>query len=307
MKPIAWHIKDEWQPLEAVMVGIGEGMGGVPVLEETYDPQSRHHVLQGSYPTEADVTRELNDLVEVLLIQGVQVIRPDFLSINQVFTRDIGFVIDNTFILTHMVEDRVLEQKGLDSMFVRNPLQVIQPPADVQMEGGDIMPMQDEIWVGYAKGDAFDEYTTARTNEAALDWLQNSFPKRTVRPFELKKSDTDPYQNALHLDCCVAPLGQGHLIFHPEGLINDSERDALMQMYPESHRLEVTPAEMQAMHCNVLSVAPNMVISGKGFERTNVQMREWGYKVIEVNLTETAKMGGLLRCASLPLRRTPKA
>lgn len=218
------------------MIGIGEGMGGVPALEETYDPQSRHHVLQGSYPSEADVTRELNDLVEILLNQGVQVIRPDFLGINQVFTRDIGFVIDDTFILTHMVEDRALEQKGLDSMFARNPLQVIQPPADVQMEGGDIMPMRDEIWVGYAKKNTFDEFTTARTNEAALDWLQSSFPKRKVRPFELKKSDTDPYHNALHLDCCLAPLGLGHLIFHPEGLINSSDRDALMGMYPEDRK-----------------------------------------------------------------------
>jgi N-dimethylarginine dimethylaminohydrolase len=307
MKPIAWHIKDEWQPLEAVMIGIGEGMGGVPTLEETYDPQSRHHVLQGSYPSEASVTRELNELVELLEAHHVQVIRPDFLGINQVFTRDIGFVIDDTFILTHMVEDRALEQKGLDSMFARNPLQVIQPPANVQMEGGDIMPMRDEIWVGYAKDHAFAEYTTARTNEAALNWLQKSFPKRKVRPFELKKSETDPFQNALHLDCCVAPLGMGHLIFHPEGLINEQERHALMQMYPETHRLEVTAAEMQAMHCNVLSLAPNVVISGKGFERTNAQMRDWGYQVLEANLTETAKMGGLLRCASLPLRRTPKA
>ena len=54
------------------MIGIGEGMGGVPTLEETYDPQSRHHVLQGSYPSEASVTRELNELVELLEEQQVE-------------------------------------------------------------------------------------------------------------------------------------------------------------------------------------------------------------------------------------------
>ena len=30
MKSIAWNIQDEWQPLEAVMVGIGAGMGLAP-------------------------------------------------------------------------------------------------------------------------------------------------------------------------------------------------------------------------------------------------------------------------------------
>ena len=60
MKSIDWNVQDEWQPLEAVMVGIGNGMGPVPKLEETYDPQSRKHVQDGTYPLESDVTRELD-------------------------------------------------------------------------------------------------------------------------------------------------------------------------------------------------------------------------------------------------------
>ncbi len=301
--PVAWCIRDEWSPLEAVMVGIGRGMGGVPSLEDTYDPKSREHVLAGTYPNEADVTRELDGLAELLDKEDVLVLRPDPLEINQVFTRDIGIVVGDVFIMTHMVEDRRPEQQGLNSMLDRNPGRVLHPPSTVRMEGGDVMPMGDELWVGYSGPDDFPKFTTSRTNAAALDWLQASFPKHHVRGFELTKSDTDPRKNALHLDCCLAPLGLGHAIFHPAGLKHAEDVDFIRQRYPE--RLEVSAEEMYHMHCNLFSVAPDTVVSGVGFDRVNAQLRAWGYRVLELPYAETAKMEGLLRCTTLPLRRTP--
>ena len=87
MKSIAWNIQDEWQPLEAVMVGIGAGMGPVPKLEDTYDPQSRKHVEQGTYPRESDVIRELDAFADALQAHAVQIKRPETLGFNQVFAR----------------------------------------------------------------------------------------------------------------------------------------------------------------------------------------------------------------------------
>lgn len=303
--PVPWHIRDEWSPLEAVMVGIGLGMGGVPSLEETYDPKSREHVLAGTYPTEAAVTRELDGLAELLDREDVLVLRPDAVGINQVFTRDIGIVVDNVFIMTHMVEDRRPEQQGLNSMLHRNPGQVLYPPASVRMEGGDVMPMGDALWVGFSGPDDFAQFTTARTNAAALAWLAEAFPDREVRGFELAKSDSDPRRNALHLDCCLAPLGLGHAIFHPEGLKHARDVDFIRAQFPGNRRIEVTAEEMYHMHCNLFSLAPDTVVSGMGFDRVNAQLRQWGYRVLELPYGETAKMEGLLRCTTLPLRRTP--
>jgi N-dimethylarginine dimethylaminohydrolase len=62
---------------------------------------------------------------------------------------------------------------------------------------------------------------------------------------------------------------------------------------------------MEHMQCNVFSIAPDTVTSDKRFARTNAILKNWGYHVIEVDLRETSKMGGLLRCTTLPLRRTP--
>jgi N-dimethylarginine dimethylaminohydrolase len=287
------------------MVGIGQGMGPAPSLDETYDPKSREHVLAGTYPTEADVTKELDGLSELLDREDILVLRPDVLDINQVFTRDIGIVVGENFIMTHMVEDRRPEQQGLNTMLHRNPGQVLYPPSSVRMEGGDVMPMGSELWVGYSGPLDFERFTTSRTNAAALDWLSASFPNWKVRGFELAKSDLDPRRNALHLDCCFSPLGLGHAIFHAEGLKHQKDVDFIRSQYPRQNLLEVSAAEMYNMHCNLFSIAPDTVVSGLGFDRVNQQMREWGYRVLELPYRETAKMEGLLRCTTLPLRRTP--
>ena len=305
MKSVVWNIQDEWQPLEAVMVGIGLGMGPTPQLADTYDPQSRKHVQQGTYPHESDVTRELDALAAALVAHGVQVKRPESMGFNQVFARDIGVVIDGAFVMTRMVEDRAQEQAGIDRMLEGNPGTVHRPPSDVRLEGGDIMPLPGEIWVGYADDDDFSTYTTARTNLKAAQWLGSLFPHRKIRTFELQKSDRDPQRNALHLDCCVAPLGMGHLLVHSAGFKREEQLRALLDGYNRSNVCEVTAEEMEHMQCNVFSIAPNTVTSDKRFARTNAILKNWGYHVFEVDLRDTSKMGGLLRCTTLPLRRTP--
>ena len=307
MASIAWNIQDEWQPLEAVMVGIGSGMGPAPKLADTYDPQSRKHVQQDTYPQEADVARELNDFATALIERGVQIKRPEKLGFNQVFARDIGVVIDDAFVVTSMVEDRTQEQAGIIRLLEDNPGTVHRPPHDVRLEGGDIMPMPGEIWVGCADDDDFGTFTTARTNLKAAEWLGSLFPHRIIRTFLLRKSDLNPQHNALHLDCCLAPLGLGHLLVHRAGFKRQEQLDALLARYDSAHVCEVTEIEMEHMHCNVFSIAPDSVVSDKRFTRTNDVLKSWGYDVIEVDLQETSKMGGLLRCTTLPLRRTPIA
>jgi N-dimethylarginine dimethylaminohydrolase len=95
----------------------------------------------------------------------------------------------------------------------------------------------------------------------------------------------------------------GHLLMHRQGFAKQNELATLLDRYPESHIMDITAQEMQTMHCNVFSIAPDTVVSNRSFERTNAKMKSWGYKVIEVELSETSKMGGLLRCSTLPLRR----
>ena len=179
---------------------------------------------------------------------------------------------------------------------------VLTPPDGVRVEGGDVMPMNGEIWVGHSAADDFATYTTARTNEAALDWLSDQYTDWRVRGFELTKSDDDPRANALHLDCCLSVLAGGHAIFHANGLKHEEDRAFIRSRF-EGKLLEVNADQMYDMQCNLISITPEDVVSCPTFERVNAQLLDWGYRVHTTPLQETAKMEGLLRCVTLPLFR----
>ena len=63
MLPI--KIRDEVSPLEAVILGTAKSFGGVPAIEETYDPKSRQHIENHTFPQEEDLVKEMQDLFEV--------------------------------------------------------------------------------------------------------------------------------------------------------------------------------------------------------------------------------------------------
>jgi len=54
---------------------------------------------------------------------------------------------------------------------------------------------------------------------------------------------------------------------------------------------------------NIFSISPEVIISEKGFFRLNSELRKRGFQVEEVSYAEIAKMEGLLRCSTMPLRR----
>ena len=299
------QVSNEWSPLKKVIVGTAVSWGADPTAELAVDPKSREHILAGTYPTENDVQRELEGLVTLLKSNDVEVIRPvNIEGLNQVFSRDVGIVINDKLIHTSMIVGRSQEWEGIENHFSHlSSNQILIPTVGVRIEGGDVMPMGDEIWVGFGEGDDFDKYRTSRTNELAIEWLTREFPNHHIRSFALSKSDIDPRLNALHLDCCLSVLSGGHAIFHPGGMKYEKDRHWIRKHF-EGKRIELDAEGMYDMHCNLLSITPTTVISGLGFNKVNTQLRNWGYEVLETPMGETSKMGGLLRCVTLPIIRS---
>jgi len=295
---------NEWDALRTVVVGTAQSMGGIPTVEESYDPKSKEHILAGTFPREPDCARELEGLVRLLESLDVRVLRPhNVTDLNQIFARDVGAVVDDRVIITRMISDRAEEWEGIAPLLESVPDHLqLNPPQGVRVEGGDVMPMNGEIWVGYSAPDEFKTFTTSRTNQAALDWLSDQYPDWNVRGFQLSKSDVDPRVNALHLDCCLSVLSGGHAIFHPEGLRLEEERAWVRERFG-GNLLEVDAQEMYDMQCNLISITPQDVVSCPTFDRVNAQLQAWGYNVFTTPLQETAKMEGLLRCVTLPLQR----
>ena len=302
---IKLNLHNETSPLEAVLLGLPDSFGGTPELARCYDPKSREHVLNGTFPTQQNVINEMNAVKSVFLNYGIEVFRPrNIEGLNQIFSRDIGFVIENKFIVPNIIDDRKEEVKALDK-FLENirAEDIILMPSNARVEGGDVMLCDDSIFVGYSQESDFNKYQVARTNKCAVDFLQHTFPYKKVKGFELKKSDDNPRDNALHLDCCFQPVGQHFAIMYKAGFKNQSDIDFLISHFGEENIIFISRDEMYQMNSNIFSISPQVVISEKGFERLNNELRVKGITVEEVPYAEIAKMEGLLRCSTLPLRR----
>ncbi len=299
-------IKDETAPLESVIVGTATSNCRTPKIKEAYDPKSLEHLKAGTYPIEADMIREIEGLAATLQELGVTVYRPQIIEdLNQIFTRDIGFVIDDYFVRSNILPDREDEVRAIQHILDGfNPAKTITPPEAVHVEGGDIMPWKEYLFVGTYLREDYKNYITARTNKAAIDWLSEIFPNRKVKAFELRKSNTDPYSNALHLDCCFQPVGTGLAIIHPEGFLNPSDPQWLIDYFGQENVFTIDASEMYAMTSNIFSVSPKLIISDIRFTRLNNWLQSKGVSVKAIEYGEIAKQEGLLRCSTLPLKRT---
>ena len=181
------NIKNETSRLRAVILGTAKSNGGVPNVEDCYDPKSIEHVLSGTYPKEDDMMLEMEAVAEVLKKYNVQVFRPDVInSYNQIFSRDTAFVIDNILIRSNILPDREKEYMAIQNMISHiNPENIEVLPEKCHIEGGDVMPWNEYIFVGTYSGNDYSNYITARTNIHSVNALQELFPHKKVKSFEL--------------------------------------------------------------------------------------------------------------------------
>jgi len=302
---IELNIHNESSELEIVILGLPDSFGDTPKLEKCYDPKSKEHVIAGTFPLQVDVTKEINEFWSVLRKHNVKVIRPENTDgLNQIFTRDISFVIENKFIIPNIIEDRLDEIKAISLIVNQIPKQnVLRMPQQARAEGGDVMPWNEFIFVGYSEEEDFNRYRVARTNKEGVQFLENEFPNKKVRAFELKKSDENPRENALHLDCCFQPLGTRNAIMYKNGFKNNEDVDFLINLFGEENIILINQEEMYNMNSNIFSISENIVVSEKAFTRLNTELRNRGFIVEEIQYSEIAKMEGLLRCSTMPLKR----
>ncbi len=300
------HIENETSPLKAVILGTAESCGPVPKPEEAYDPKSLEHILAGTYPTEADMVKEMDAFAQVFQKHGVAVYRPDVLvDCNQIFSRDIAFVIEDKLFHSNILPDREREFEAIHGVLEKiDPNKIIRPPEEVHIEGGDVMPWNDYIFVGTYTGADYPDYITARTNKEAVEFLKAQFPHKKVKAFELQKSNTNAKENALHLDCCFQPVGKDKAILHKNGFLVEEEYQWLVDYFGKENIFEITKDEMYQMFSNVFSISPEVVVSEQNFTRLNNWLREQGFTVEEIPYAEIAKQEGLLRCSTMPLIRS---
>ena len=300
------NIKNETGLLKSVVLGQPKSLGAVPTLEESYDAKSYHTIQQGNYPTEKDITAEMDAFESVLNKYGVKVYRPDIIeNYNQVFARDVAFVIDDKMIISNVIADRADEQNAYRKIFEKVEWRkIVNLPDTAHIEGGDVIVWNDFLFIGTCFSEDYRSFKTARTNEYAIEILKEYFPKKRIIDLELKKSDKVPYEGILHLDCTFNPVGKDKCIIYKDGFVDENDYQLIVDIFGEENCFHVSREEMFEMYPNIFSISENVVVSDSAFGRMNTFLREeWGMTVEEIPYRDISKMGGLLRCSTMPLVR----
>lgn len=300
------NVKNETDPLKSVVLGQPHSMGKTPDLDDTYDAKSYESVKNNVYPIEEAIANEMTAFENVLVKYEVEVLRPNILpNCNQVFARDVAFVIDDKIITSNIIPDRADEQDAYAPVYGQVAFnKIYNLPEKAHVEGGDIVLYNDIVFVGtYTKHD-YSKTKTARTNKYAIDFLTELFPNKRFIPLDLKKNDKDPYRGILHLDCTFMPVGKGKALIYRDGFAKVEDYNFLINLFGRKNVFEISTEEMYWMYTNVFSISPEVVVSEEHFTRMNRHMTDvWGLTVETVPYREVSKMGGLLRCSTLPLVR----
>ena len=283
------HITSETNRLKTVILGIGTDQGKPYEI----NPVAKMHKQQGTYPTAEATQAEIAEAKIALKNAGVEVIQPKNLpNKKQIFTRDIGFVIDDKFVIANMKEPlRQGEIEGIDFVIEQiNPKRIIRIPEGATIEGGDVLVHGEHVFVGISK----------RTNQAGFDFLKSQFPSKQFHAFQLVVSE-DPNVNILHLDCAFQPVGDRFAIIYEEGFKEKPE--VIYRLFGEENLIRVNQEEKNRMFPNVFSIGPQDVLIEKDFKRLINELELRGITCHPVKYSETSKLSGLLRCSTLPLIR----
>jgi N-dimethylarginine dimethylaminohydrolase len=245
--------------------------------------ETQKHYLNHNIDRELAMAQHTN-FVTALRDHGVDVMSlPAHESFNeQVYTRDIGFCIGDTLFTSNM-EDEI--RKG-ETKILREWLEdqelTYKDITDGTIEGGDVVVDGKRVWIGLSR----------RTEQKAVQQVQKLLPDYEIIPVKIR-------EDILHLDCVFNLVREDLAILYPDAF-EQKDLERFRQLYKT---IEVSEEDQFYMGTNILSFAPDKLLSLPSNKRVNEALRNEGITVVEVNFSEIIKSGGSFRCCSLPLER----
>ena len=225
-------IENEYSQIKTVILGIANDIGDPPSIFDAYDPRSLYHIKNNSFPNETDLVKNVDSFYNKLLKHNVDVIRPENISnCNQIFTRDLGFVISNIFFMSNIVPARHDEIQGIHNIINRFDVGVIKLPEFMHIEGGDVVLHNDKLFIGTYTDTNYSSLITARTNIESVEYLKKMISNIEIIPIEIKKSNINIFENTLHLDCCFQTIGKDKAIICPDGFKNKEDYEFLIKFF----------------------------------------------------------------------------
>ena len=297
-------VDNEYSALKSVILGLADDMGDPPKVFDVYDPRSLYHIKNNSYPSEVDVKKDVESFYKILIKHNVDVLRPDNIkNCNQVFARDLGFTISNIFFQSNIVPNREEELVGVSGIINNLDAGVVKLPDYMHIEGGDDVIHNDKLFIGTYSGEDYSELITARTNQESISYLEKMIPSKEIMSINIKKSNTDVFENVLHLDCCFQPIGKCKAIICPDSFVNKSDVEYLIGYFGKKNTYLAYGQEAYMLISNLLVISPEVIVSDKRFSKINTWLERNDFLVEKISYKNVSKMSGLFRCSTLPLLR----
>lgn len=269
----------EYDTLKRVILCSPQYMTIRDVINET----QKHFQNEGIHIEKALEQHE--KFVQTLRRNGIEVILLPYHKKypEQVFTRDIGFTLGETVFVADMASDVRKGEENVFRQWLEDEGFSYYNIVGDNIEGGDVIIDGKTIYVGLSN----------RTNQKAADHLQ-----RLLSSFEVKAI---PFKERyLHLDCVFNVVSPELALIYPEALTDED-----IKLFSSRYDLiEVSKEEQFTLGTNVLSIGNKKVLSLPVNKKVNKQLRDRGFEVIEVDITEIIKSGGSFRCCTLPILRT---
>lgn len=292
-RPIRVGVSDEFGTLRTAI--LHDGRNATDVTKEdlrwSLPPSELARNPQVGPSSKARLLRQHAAMRKILAKRGVTLLAPVAQpgAVGQVFTRDPCFAIGERLFVGGLHDEwRHDEAEGLAEILARCESVTDLSGDGATIEGGDVMVLAAgrRVLVGLSR----------HTNAAGFRRLSAA----------LADSRTDvvgvPHE-ALHLDCCLAPLPNGEALYTSAWLPKSSVT-MLARYFKRLIPLDKDEATRH-LAANMVWLDHQTVISAKQTMKTNALLRRKGYEVIELDFSDLVHQWGSFRCAVGPIERDP--
>lgn len=234
------------------------------------------------------IDEEFNLLVQTYHNLGIEVffLPPSETYPDSVFARDFGACLKDGYILGRFKHEyRKNERKAYEKKMQELNIPQLFKVHEGYFEGGDFFFLDDKtIVIGLLE----------RTNQIGYQEIKEHFKNQ----YEVLFVESDP--EFLHLDMCFNLIDE-HLALICKDAFDISFLQELQKRNIEL--IEVSKEDIFRHGLNVQALGDKKVLALKKNHDINLQIKQKGYEVIELDITEILKCGGGIHCMTFPLKR----
>lgn len=234
------------------------------------------------------IDEEFNLLVQTYQNLGIEVffLLPSETYPDSVFARDFGACLKDGYILGRFKHEyRKNERKAYEKKMQELNIPQLFKIHEGYFEGGDFFFLDDKtIVIGLLE----------RTNQIGYQEIKKHFKNQ----YEVLFVESDP--EFLHLDMCFNLIDE-HLALICKDAFDISFLQELQKRKIEL--IEVSKEDIFRHGLNVQALGDKKVLALKKNHDINLQIKQKGYEVIELDITEILKCGGGIHCMTFPLKR----